>query len=188
MYQENKPKRGSRRVKHIFEPIEMELKDVEPDITADELLEQDGLFLLKPVAKKLGIDAGDLRKKTKAVNAAGRSSWEEIGIRKVLSVWFVRMSRFAPYFREEKSFKIQKVDPSWDGNQLLTKSGLFSLTDVCSKIPFTPHQFRHQVRNDPDARGKYGVWWDPDLRHYLVEMETFSNWITDLWLNRKTGF
>ncbi len=174
--------------KKIFEPIEMELKDVSSEILPEELLKQDGIYLMNPVAKKLGIDSADLRKKAKDMLAQGRSPWTEMGVRKTLSVWIIRMKTFAPYFESDKYFKILRVNPKWDGNELLTKKGLFYLTDVCRKIPFTPHQFRHQVRQNPNSRTEYGVWWDDDLKHYLVNMDVFSKWVIDLWINRRKGF
>ncbi|MCB1044471.1 MAG: hypothetical protein KDC35_16125 [Acidobacteria bacterium] len=172
----------------IFDPIEMELRDVPDDMTPDELLAEDGIYLMNPVCKKLGIDSADLRKKAKEMLSEGKSAWQEMGVRKILSVWVIRMKNFAPYFESDKFFKILKVNNKWDGNELLTKKGLFYLTDVCRKIPFTPHQFRHQVRQNPKSRKEYGVWWDDDLKHYLVDMEIFAKWVTDLWLNRKQGF
>lgn len=175
-----------RKVK--FDPMEMSVIEVNPHWSEDELLEKDGLFLLGPVCKKLGVDIALVRKKFKDKKAEGEDTWETIGISKVLSVWFVRMDRFAPYYRNEKYFKIQKVNPAWDGNELMVQSGLYFLTDVCEKIPFTPHQFRHQVRNNPNAEKELGVWWDEELKHYIVRMEKFSKYIKELWLKNPYGF
>ncbi|MCB1049530.1 MAG: hypothetical protein H6510_12420 [Acidobacteria bacterium] len=171
-----------------FDPLEMQVSEIDPKWNAEKLMAQDGLFLLGPVCKKLGVEIAMVRKKYKERLAEGGDPWDEMGITKVLSVWMVRMVRFAPYFKKEKSYKIQRVDPEWDGNELMTKKGLFFLTDVCEKIPFTPHQFRHQVRTNPNAEKDYGVWWDDELRHYIVRMEKFSKWIIDLWQNHQYGF
>jgi hypothetical protein len=172
----------------VFESFEMKIQSVDGKWNSEKLLAQEGIFHLNPVARKLGLDAARVRKKYKECRARGGNPWQEMGVSKVLAVWMVNMPIFAPYYRGEKSFKIQVVEPEWDGNYLLTRKGLFFLTDVCEKIPFTPHQFRHQVRTNPQAEKEFGVWWDKDLKHYIVRMERFSKYIVDLWKNHPYGF
>ena len=57
----------------------------------------------------------------------------------------------------------------------------FYLTDICEKIPFSAHQIRYQVRQNDRSREQFGVWKDEGYKTYIVEMETFSNWIQNVW-------
>ena len=170
-----------KKAQVVFQKDEMNLCQVHPEWTEEEMLDKEGIFFLKDVAAKLKMSSAEWKKKAADLEASGKSSWEVMGIRKTWTHWIVRMKKFGEYFRENAANRIQQVEDRWDGNQLLAQKGRFYLADVCDKIPFTSHQIRYQVRRSANAKKTYGVWKDPNSKSYVVEMETFSKWIQLIW-------
>ncbi|MCB1049531.1 MAG: hypothetical protein H6510_12415 [Acidobacteria bacterium] len=168
----------------IFDQDEMGLLPVDPNKSTDELLNLQGVFYLKDVARHLDINSQDLKRKAKELEVKGESPWEVMGIRKTWSHWIVRMSKFSPYFRKFMLPKLATVQDEWDTNEMLNQKGVFYLSDVCTKLPFTVHNIKYQVRRNPKSRDLYGVWKDPDYKTYLVDMEVFANWIRRVWASK----
>jgi hypothetical protein len=71
---------------------------------------------------------------------------------------------------------VKSVDPSWDGNKILAQKGLFLLSDVVGSLPFSAAQIRYMA-----GRCDIGVYKDPDMRAYVVEMDRFSDWVRRIW-------
>jgi len=176
------PTHAEPDIEHIFNEDEMQLLEVDPEWTEEELLSQEGIFFLKDVAQKLDVSSSELKKEARAMEREKRNPWEIMGIRKTWTHWQVRMLRFAPYYRSHRLPKIRAVEKDWDGNVMLSKKGRFYLTDVCEKIPFSTHQIRYQVRRCEDPRSEYGVWKDEQYKAYLVDMEIFSAWMKRIWV------
>ena len=173
----------SAPVEKIFNDDEMRLLGVKAEWSEEEMLNQEGIFFLKDVAQKLQVHSSEFKKEARSHEREGRNSWEVMGIRKTWTHWQVRMKKFAPYYRAHRLPKIQKVEPHWDGNTLLSQEGRFYLTDVCEKIPFSTHQIRYQVRRCPNPKEEYGVYKDDQYKAYLVEMETFAGWMKRIWVH-----
>lgn len=173
---------SQREVEKIFNEDEMSLLNVDPEWSEETLLNQEGIFFLKDVAQKLQVSSGEFKKEARALEKKNQNPWEVMGIRKTWTHWQVRMRKFAPYYRSHRLPKIQRVDPDWDGNHLLSQKGRFYLTDVCDKIPFSTHQIRYQVRRCDNPREDYGVWKDEQYKAYLVDMEIFSDWMKRIWV------
>lgn len=167
--------------KPLFDDDEMELMQVDPTWTQDDLLAQEGIFFLKDIVKKLGVDALKVKKHARIFRDKGRDAYAVMGARKIWNHWIIRMTTFAPYFREHLIPRIKTVNPNWTGNVLLKQTGLFLLTDVCAKIPFSANQLRHQAKRNPNSRQEYGIWKDEELNLFVVDMEPFAKWITQLW-------
>ena len=104
-----------------------------------------------------------------------------MGIRKTWSHWIVRMTKFSPYFRKFMLPRLNAVETEWDSNEMLAQKGIFYLSEVCEKLPITPHHIKYQVRRNKRSKEEYGVWKDPDYKTYLVDMEPFSKWIEKIW-------
>ena len=189
---ENKIKLADRvdeeKVDVVFQQDEMRLCTVKPEWTEEELLGQEGIFYLKDVTNKLKISSADLKKKANEVNRAGNNAWETMGIRKTWTHWILRMTVFRDFFKKQEPHRIRRVEAHWDANEMFSQKGRFFLTEVCEKIPFTPHQIRYQVRGNQNARREFGVWKDPNHKSYLVEMERFSTWIKTTWKTGKSMF
>ena len=171
----------AKRYERIFEPDEMRLCSINPEWTADELLNQEGIFYLKDVVNKLQMSSADFKKKASDIEIEGDSPWEVMGIRKAWTHWIVRMKKFGQYISTHAMPNIREVDDQWDGNKLLSQKGQFYLTDVCERIPFSAHQIRYQARTNRNCRKEYGVWKDEGYKTYIVEMEVFSKWIRTIW-------
>lgn len=174
----------------VFESDEMKLAGVDPNWSEEDFLDQEGIFYLKDVANKLEIPSSEIKKRALAMENKGKSAWLKMGVRKTWTHWIVRMTVFSKYFESMASSRIRRVDPNWDGNFLLGQKGRFFLSDVCEKLPFTADQIRYQARHNRKSKHEFGVWKEPRHKSYLVEMETFSKWIKQIWnsgLNIKTG-
>lgn len=165
----------------IFDKDEMTMLAVRPGWTVEGLLGQTGVYFLKDLAKPLGVSSMKIKSLARAVGAAGKDPWVEIGVRKVWNHWLIRMKVFAPYYREHLVPRTREVEPGWTGNDLIAQQGLFLLTDVCRLIPFSAHQIRHQSKKLQDPREVMGVWKDVDLKGYLVEMAVFGPWVKTRW-------
>lgn len=165
----------------LFAKDEMKLCSINPSWSEDELLDQEGIFYLKDVVQALNMPSASLKKMAMDMEAKGLSSWEEMGIRKTWTHWIVRMKKFADFFYNNDLQTVLDVDPRWDANELLEQKGLYYLTDVCAKLPFTAHQIRYQVRRNRNSREDFGVWKDEKYRSYIVDMEVFSEWIYRIW-------
>ena len=165
----------------IFDPDEMNLVQAPRDWSAQKVLNHDGIFYLKDIVTTLDLDAAKLKRKVREMRAAGRNPWREMGVRKIWNHWVVRMTVFAPYYRKHLVSKVRRLEPSWDGNALLTQKGLFHLADVCKLIPFSAHQLRYQAKRRAHSRREIGVFKDAEVKGYLVDMEIFAGWILVVW-------
>lgn len=186
---------GKRAENHasgtVFHSDEMRLSGVDPKWSEAEFLKKEGIFYLKDVANKLEVPSAEIKKMALALEKKGGSgtAWEQMGVRKTWTHWIVRMTVFSKFFESMATTRIRRVSSVWDGNTLLAQKGRFFLTEVCEKIPFTPDQIRYQARHNPDSQKEFGVWKETKHKSYLVDMETFSKWITAVWrsgLNLKT--
>lgn len=165
----------------VFAKDEMSLVSVDPMWTAEELLQRSGVFFLKDVVRVLDCDPLKVKKNAKELRRLTRCPWSEMGIKKIWNHWVVRMSVFAPYYRRNLVSKVDRIDSNWDGNRLLKQKGLFLLSEVSKLIPFTTHQLRYQAKKNPRAREEIGIWKDPDLHAFVVDMERFAPWIRNIW-------
>lgn len=159
----------------VFESDEMQLKEMDPEWTPEDLLGKTGIFFLKDVVKKLKVPAPTVKKRANELIASGKDAWKIMGVRKQWTHWIVRMKVFAPYYREHFYSDIKSIDPSWDGNDLIMQTGKFRLKDVCDKIPFTTHQLRYQAR----SKGVPGLYQKG--QSWYVKMEEFAPWLRKAW-------
>ena len=168
-------------VAQVFAEDEMELRGVDAHWTAEELLEQQGIFFLKDIVQLLGLDPLKVKRCAKEIHNKGENPWEVLGARKIWNHWIIRMTVFAPYFRRNLVSKVSRISPEWDGNTLLKQKGVYYLTDVCKLIPFSLHQLRYQAKRNPNSKKEFGIWKDEELKVFLVEMERFAPWVNSLW-------
>lgn len=166
---------------NIFENDEQQLLSVPSNWTAGDLLGQTGVFFLKNVVKVLQLDSVKVKKMANALKAEEQQVWKTMGARKIWNHWIIRMEVFGPFYREHLVPPIRKIPKEWDGNVLLNQKGLFLLNEVCGLIPFSTNQLRHQARQHPNSQEVYGVWKDPELKTFVVDMERFAPWIRNLW-------
>ena len=169
------------QIERIFEEDEMTLKRVERNWTERKLLRQKGIFFLKDIVGPLELDSPKVIKRARDLEAAGKSCWRVMGIRKVWNHWAVRMKVFAPYYRKHLKSRVTPINTEWDSNVLLEQKGLFLLSEVCELIPFSTYQIRYQAMQNPRAVEEYGIWKDLELNRLVVNMEVFAEWIKDLW-------
>jgi hypothetical protein len=172
---------NDRPVEQIFEQDEMVLRKVNKAWSAEDLLNQDGIFFLKDIVGVLDLDSAKVIKKAREVQEKGQSSWQVMGIRKVWNHWAVRMKVFAPYYRKYLRSWVKAIQDDWDSNVLLKQKGIFLLSEVCELIPFSTYQIRYQANKVENSAETYGIWKDEQLNRFVVDMEKFSGWIKSLW-------
>ncbi len=168
-------------VEQIFQADEMNLSEVNPDWTQEELLDRKSIFYLKDIVEILMLDPVKVKRKANELKKKGQNPWDLMGVRKMWTHWIVRMSVFAPYYRKHFRSKIKAIEPNWDGNTLLKQEGIFLLTAVCKLIPFSAHQLRYRAKTNPNSAEEYGIWKEPEMNAFVVDMEVFSKWIKGLW-------
>lgn len=161
----------------LFQDDELIVK-VRPPISPEALLMQAGLFFLKDICFILDLRPLGVADHARTLEASGRDPYKVMGVRKIWNHWYVRMRVFAPYYLSHLKRNIQRVKPEWDANTLLAQKGEFLLSQVCTCIPFSSNQLRHQARKT--AVDVCGIYKNED-GIYLVQMETFGPWLRRLW-------
>lgn len=172
--------------KHVFDKDERKRINVQSDWSAETLLQQVGMAKLKDVVKILPIKRSDVQRAYNRLEKAGSNPYRVMGVRKLWNNWIVRLSVFAPYYRANLKPKFKKVDPGWDSEAFLGQTGTFLLSEVYHLTPFSAHQLRHQSLLLKDPRAVMGVYKDPDLNRYLVDIPVFRQWLKNLWENGGT--
>ena len=167
----------------IFEDDEMCLLEPVDFHSLNDLESKSGIAFFKDVSKVLNIDSPMIKKHhSKLVNEhSEKEAYRIMGVKKIWNHWIVRLKIFIPYYKANFLSDLKEVAPKWDSNQVLEQKGTFRLSDVCQKLPFSAHQIRYQARQEKASKEKMGIWKDEELKIYLVDMETFSSWITKLW-------
>lgn len=173
-----------RKQDQVFQKEEM-IKVVIPEEwgpdDAEKLMKLRGIALLKDVVRILQIHTMKITKRYQQLECAKiGSGYRIMGAKKVFSQWIVCLSIFLPYYREHLQNRMRKVQPSWDGNQLLAQRGRFFLVDVCKKLPLTAYQLRYRAKINPHSQSEYGLWKDPSLGRFIVDMEIFAAWVKAL--------
>ncbi|CAM2007460.1 hypothetical protein [Acanthopleuribacter pedis] len=155
------------------------LQTIPPEQGMGDLLQRDGLFLLDEVLTRLPLVSFKLKRKVHE----HQDAWQRIGVTCRDGVWLVNMRVFRQWYLGQAAVHPRFVERHWDANQLLRQKGCFFLIEVSEKIPFTSGQVRHQARKCADSRTEIGVWKEPSLGFYMVEMTAFARWIREIWLD-----
>lgn len=163
----------------IFAPDELELRTVDPNWTEEDLLKQKGIFFLKDLVLPLRLDPVRLGKLAKRLQGKGGNPWEVMGLRKVWAHWIVKMIKFGPYYLEHLKLPFAQLPEEWTANDLVApnRTGIFLLTDICKKIPFSANQMRYQAKRNPKSKEEMGIWKDERLNLFLVNLAVFGPWL-----------
>ena len=94
----------------VFSEDEMALSKVEKTWDAEELLAQEGIFFLKDILNKLGLDSVKVKRRARDIEKNGRNAWEVMGVRKIWTHWVVRMKVFAPYYSDHLIPMVKAID------------------------------------------------------------------------------
>lgn len=171
----------SRPYELVFEPDELVLIDVKPEWIEEDILQMEGMFLFKEIIQLLKID----RKRLHYAVARREDPYGEMGVKKVMGTWFIRMKVFKTYYLNSTAYRRRPVDPSWDVNVLLAQKEWFYLTDVGKLFPFT-RLVRERARNCENPKEEMGCWRDDDFKGYVVDMEIFARWFKKQWKESKS--
>ena len=106
-----------------------------------------------------------------------------MGLRKVWNHWLVKMTLFAPYYLENLQSPYEILPEEWTANDLVApgRTGIFLLTEICKKIPFTANQIRYQAKQIQNSREEMGVWKDEGQKLFLVNLAIFGPWLKSIW-------
>lgn len=167
----------------FFAADELSFMTVQKEWTSEILLAQEGIFFLKDVSRLLPLDSTVVKKRVLHTQAHGADAWEVMGVKKIWNNWVVRMKIFGPYYKSKMVPIFQRINKKWDANQLLRqKVGVYRLSDVCKKLPFSASQLRYQCKQrGAKSRDEIGIWKDPELNVFLVDIRNFAPWIKYLW-------
>ena len=171
-------------MENIFHRDEMTQIVHPKDWTPEQILDHDGIFYLKDVVEPLEKKKKKVRKRARKIIEDDIDPWEEIGVRILWNYWVVRMTVFSRCYGAFTPARVSTIKTAWDANTMLHQRGLFYLTDVCKKIPFTAHQLRYQVKQRDRPRDEIGVYRDDEMGAYLVDMELFAKWLKEIWKGR----
>ncbi len=158
-----------------------DLQVADPIWSSEELLDKKGVFYLKDVASKLPLSSPELKQLVHELEEEGKSTWKIMGIRRTWTDWIVKMQKFKSYIKKKKIVQLRSVEDGWDANEMLSKKGQFYLIDVCKKLPITTEQIRYKVRKSKDSLQEFGISRHPKNNAYVVDMETFSRWLSHCW-------
>ena len=168
--------------RHVFEPDEMQSRQVDPNWTPEILLKQEGIFFLKDIVEILDLNQPMLKKEIARIKKSGKDPYSITGVRKVWQHWMVRMKVFAPYYRQYLVLPFNRLPKDWDANTLLSQSeGIYLLTDICTIIPFTTYQIRYQAKKLNDSKKVMGVWKDKTFKLFFVDLAYFNPWLRRIW-------
>jgi hypothetical protein len=152
-------------------------------VRVDALVAEYGVCVpLERFAEEMGFTTAEL-KKTAFI---GRQQGVETGISQTETGWMIDIHVFRRNVWEKRVEPHVRYIPShWDGNDLLGQKGLFYLRDVVELLPFNANQLRYQAQKHADSRRETGIFRPADSRGYLVDMEIFSPWLSQLWEKEK---
>ena len=167
--------------KETGEDIVAGLSSISPDWGPEELLDQTGRFPLEKVASILNMSTSKIKVEADRLARQGASPVKEMGVRRTAIGWVIEMEYFRAFYLEQAVRWVRRVDPSWDGNHLLTQDGVFFLSEVCTVLPFRPGMIRSQANKADDSRKVLGIWKDEEYNAYVVDMVTFGPWIKKIW-------
>ncbi len=176
----------SEKSNDVTELGNIRIRKVSREWTRGILLAEKGIFLLHDVAPILEFRTAKVKAAAFKAEASGQSSMDTLGVRRFMEQWIVDLDVFSSYYLQHLYSEVKRVETEWDGNDLLSKKGTFYLNDVCTKIPFTAQQLRHQASKSEDPKKEMGIWKDEKLNTHLVDMKIFGSWVRETWL-RVTG-
>lgn len=154
------------------------LLNITADWSKERLLKARGLIALSDASRVLGFQPSSVKRAAKKSRAVGK----ETGVFKIKNRYVVRIEQFAAFYQDHLLPRFIPVSTDWDRETLLAQDGTFRLSEVCRRLPFSAELLRAEARRLKDARGVMGVYKDPALRTYLVEMPVFKRWIGKLYL------
>lgn len=152
----------------------VQISKVPSALTPDMLLALEGNFPLAEVCEILLVSTANVKSQ-----AFGKSE-QETGVFKLGETWYVNMERFSVFYLSQIKKNVLRVCGLWSTNEMLSKPGIYYLSQVVAKIPFRSQQLRHQARITKNSRETIGIWKDEN--GYLVDMQVFSKWIKKIWL------
>ena len=163
-------------MKGIFEVDEHRLIKVNPKWRKEAILRKKGVFLLKDIADILKIDSALVKKLHKHFAKLGKDPYTEIGVKKVLSNWYIRMKIFGPFFKNHIE-KVAISALSFSKEELLSKKSFFYIPEVCAILSIKTSIVMYQAITLGKAKDM-GVVKNPCYfdNRYILDMRQFSLW------------
>lgn len=164
----------------------MTFKTIPESMSAEELLNQEGWFLMVDVFRVLDPDdTGKYKlafKQIKRLISKGHDPFEIMGRRKLGGRVLLLMEKFAPWYRANPMFKLTKLDEELPFNDFMVLEGehFFRLSEVCNAYAdFLPYSYAI-LKRDADRREhaleEIGVCKFDTT--YIVQMPRFRDWLS----------
>lgn len=180
----NKPVSKPLDLGSLFAEDEI-LSEVDPKLTADELLATDGVYAFSKVVDALNLDKKRLRDFAKKQDEAGIDVYEEYGLKKVEgSQWRVRMKNFREaydFFRDNffggSGEDIQTIPKGISRERFFKLRGNYKLKAVLQTgyLPFDLREVTGILKKENATREKTGAW--KGLKDWYVDFEPFVVWL-----------
>ncbi|CAM2008743.1 hypothetical protein [Acanthopleuribacter pedis] len=163
----------------------MTFKTIPDSMSADELLQQEGWFLMVDVFRVLDPeDTGKYKlafKQIKRLISKNQEPFDIMGRRKLGGRVLLLMEKFAPWYRNNPMFKLTKLEASVSFNEFMQLEGeyFFRLSEVCNAyadfLPYSYAILKRDADRREDALAEIGVCKFDTT--YIVQMPRFRDWL-----------
>jgi len=159
------------------------ISPIESHWDAEALLNAPGIFFLKDVVKIIkDLHSYQVKNIVKGLQREEKDPRSIMGVDKTMVGWIVKMSAFAPYYRQNLNRPYSHIPAGWDWRELLQQqSGIYTLQDVCRLLPLEPGQVRWQAK----LNKKTGATFHNKTGRHLVELSVFIPWFKENWLPQR---
>lgn len=178
-----------------FDPEELLWPSVDARTDKYSLLMMKGMFHFRHIRSILNLKSSTL---TALKNKCAKNKvdmYQEYGVKKVAgSQYIIRMSRFSRYYTEhylgKKSsgtpYKVQVVpQDAQNVNSIFRLKGIYKFNDIRSLPPLSQFAERILTKIQPvksEIENLCGIWLDPTVNEYVVNMEVFKRWFLEhMW-------
>ncbi|MCB1053531.1 MAG: hypothetical protein H6510_16065 [Acidobacteria bacterium] len=161
-------------------------KEVKKDWSQEELLDQEGIFSLKDVAKKLGTKTVVIRRQIAKLERENKDAqpWEVMGVSNWAGgTYLVDMQRFKNWWKKvpkEKRYIKEQPEyqefPKLDSiKKVFELTGVYLFEDVKSFLPIPEVSLKNSIRKSTNPESEIGVWCVGKV--FYVRMETFRTYL-----------
>jgi len=164
-----------------FRPLK--IQKIPPGMQPQDLLKQEGWFLLPDVFRTLFPNQNEryklVFKQVSRLKQLGEDPWIVLGYLKIGNRVFVQMERFGRWLKSNPLFELEKVPLDMSFEDFLNKeSGLFRLSEICHHfedfLPFSYLIFKRQVDKTPGMCSPAGIFkFD---KTYILDLAKFRWW------------
>ena len=172
----------------VFLPSEQHILTLPSDTTIHTFSKLKGLVALSQVRPLFKFSHQTFLAVIRKSKLAPHRLWARYGVRKILSCWYVKPSRFLNFYKTFLNGGTDWLDPA-DSQQLLAKQGIYYLADVCRTLAVRDYQIIYHMKKLDNPKKTMGVWRkSKGKQRYMVDMAVFGPWFKTQWLSGHHGY